>query len=78
MGQHEIDEKMISSNLQWILVTRVYLKPYFGHRIKVHLIWEGHKFCGMSPVDLSNVVYNGQIYGRNFVAFSEYMNFSIE
>ena len=38
MGQHEIDEKMISSNFQWILVPRGYLKPYCGHRIKGQLI----------------------------------------
>ena len=38
---------------------------------KVHIFWEGHKFCKISTVDLSYLVKF-----KYFVAFSEYMNFN--
>ena len=44
---------------------------------KVHIFWEGHKFCEISTLLLSYVVLvkNKVEISQNFVAFSEYMNF---
>ena len=49
-----------------------------GREIKVLKFWEGHKFCKISTVDLSYVVtVKSKVeISQNFVAFSEYMNFT--
>ena len=46
--------------------------------IKVHMFWEGHKFCEIFTLLLSYVVpvKNKVNILQNFVAFSEYMNFT--
>jgi len=47
------------------------------HICKVYIFWEGHKFS--QNLHRIFVLSNGQIYGgisQNFVAFSEYKNFT--
>jgi hypothetical protein len=36
---------------------------------KVHIYWEGHKFCEISTLDLSYVHSSCQIYGWDFAKF---------
>ena len=45
---------------------------------KVHIFWEGHKFCEIFTLLLSYVVpvKIKLVISQNFVAFSEYMNFN--
>ena len=45
---------------------------------KVHIFWEATKFCKISTVDLSYVVLVKSMVeiSQNFVAFSEYLNFT--
>ena len=58
-----------------------YCSNVCGYRalFKVHIFWEGHKILQIFPLLLSYVVpvkNKGKI-SQNFVAFSEYMNFTI-
>jgi hypothetical protein len=50
----------------------------FGHEGKVHIFWEGYKILRNLHLTLSYVVpVKSKVeISQNFVAFSEYMNFS--
>ena len=55
------------------------LKPTLAIRIdKVHIFWEATKFCKISTLLLSvcTVDKSKVDISQNFVAFSEYMNFT--
>ena len=52
--------------------------PDFQGHFQVQIFWDGHNFCEISTVDLSYVVTVKSTLevSQNFVAFSEYMNFT--
>ena len=51
---------------------------YYFSDVKVHIFWEGHKFCEIFPLLLTTVhtVKSEGKISKNVVAFSEYMNFN--
>ena len=49
--------------------------------IKVHIFWEGHKILRNLPLTFDSTVHTVKSkwkISQNFVAFSEYMNFTFE